>query len=266
MFANATPATGTLPMVLVGCLVWLPLGIWVISLVQWAIQGEMDAVLAFFAICATLGLGIACMFPPFPGLQPFLLAVVLVMTFGFPGARAAFQRHQLAMADIEAIERVYEHLQKDPDNLGARLRLARTLNTRGLRAMAISLAEHTLRDVPKRLFDDEFKMLAKWKVDSQPSGPVTCMDCNQRNEPAYVFCITCGAPFLLDHARGRWLGVKLARKLISIWAALVIPTVGIAMALRYFPGALVLPSALVLIAMAGAAIWIGFKREAKLRL
>lgn len=259
-------AVAPVPLIVIGCLVWLPVSIWVVAMVQWTIGGEVDVLTGLAGIGTALGLGVATMFPPIPGAQPFMLALVLLMIAVFPAAKTALDKHQLAMADIEQMERVYDLLGKDRVNIGAKLRLARALNTRGLRSIAIAVAEDVLQGLPRRFYEEDLRMLRQWKSDNtQPSGPIPCMECGHKNAPSVAFCQRCGSRFLVDYARGRWLGVNLARKLILIWAALVMPIAGMALTWRYLPPAFLPLSATLFVSLSFLVIWLAFRKPARVR-
>ena len=47
------------------------------------------------------------------------------------------------------------------------------------------------------------------------------------NEPGTLYCSRCRSKYLLDYAKGRWLGRRSVRRLISVWIAAVAGLVGV---------------------------------------
>ncbi len=217
-----------------GCLVWIPVCIWIVSLVHWMIQGDVDFVWGIVGVFVALLLGITTMLPPRPEMSPFLLAGVLITTVLFPVFRTSLTRRALEAVDIDAIEDAYEMLRLKPENHVVRFKFAKLLYKRGMRGSAMAFAEQALANLPASAFFEEHRMFESWKRSLQlgavPDKWLVCLECGERNDLGTFVCTKCHSEFLIDHIRGRWVGRNLARKLLSAWAALMLALIGIPLA------------------------------------
>jgi len=222
-----------------GCLVWIPVAFWVISLVHWMVQGEVEAGWGIVGIFVAMLLGFTTMLPPRPELGPFLFAGVVISSVLFPAFRNTLRKRALDAVDFEAAENAYEMLRIKPDNYVIRLKFAKMLYKRGLRGSAMILAEQSLPHLPQAGFFEEHRMFEGWKRSLQYGAPpeqyVVCLECGHRNPPATFVCESCQAEFLIDHLRGRWIGRNLGRKLLAAWASIMLALIGIPMAAVMLP-------------------------------
>ena len=62
-----------------------------------------------------------------------------------------------------------------------------------------------------------------------------CVECGTSNPPGELYCRKCGSKFLLDQAKGKWIGRAMVRKLMAVWVALMGVFVGIPLALAALP-------------------------------
>lgn len=218
-------------------LVWIPVGIWILSLAHWMITSEIDTISGMLGICLACAVGFLAVNPPHPALAPIFLLVAVVTVAVAPVARAAMNRAALQSIEVEAIERAYELLSTKPDNFGAKIRLARALWTKGIRSHAVAIADGALKSAPESLFNEELRQLAQWK-QAQARDPgitrIRCVDCGIPNEPGGMFCTRCGAPFLLDYAQGKWMKSGVLKRVTAGWIAAVaalvaIPSVAVAL-------------------------------------
>ncbi len=231
-----------------GCLVWIPVSIWVLSMVWWTIQGDVETGFGLLSIGVGITLGVLTVAPPVPSLSPLLFLLVVLTVIMFPFVRAQLTKHALAQIDIEEVESAYSQLQQRPDNLGAAMKLARVLHTRGMVGPAIAVAENALSGANPGLFREELRMVSVWKNhlrSSDPIQPLPCLRCGNENAPGTCFCASCGAPYLLDHAKGKWVGSGTATRLIASWLAAVLILAGIPMTAAALPP---LPSVLLIVA------------------
>lgn len=215
--------------VLMGCLVWVPIAIWVYSLISWAIMGEIDALFGVIGAFLGIVLGVAVMLQPKPEYQPYLVIAAFTLVIVFPYLRSIMQRRELAMIEIESIERAYEQLGERPDGFGPKIRIARLIHKRGLRGHAIILAEEALKPFPRSFVEDDLRQVKSWKAQSTPSDyrTLSCVECGKENPPGTLFCSRCHAPILLAYARGAWSGRRTARRLLAAWVASMAGLVGI---------------------------------------
>jgi len=73
-------------------------------------------------------------------------------------------------------------------------------------------------------------------LDARLFSPVRCAECHSSNDPGVLFCRQCGSAFLLDFVKGKVIGHRLGKKLVSTWIALIAVLIGI-------PAARLLPPA-----------------------
>jgi hypothetical protein len=225
-----------LPLVL-GTLVWIPVAIWTVSLIQWMITQDVDGLSGFFGVCLGIVLAILTFKPPEPIWSPICFAVVCLTVLLFPVVRAGIDKRALISIDLDTLAKAYRTLEERPDNLGARMKVARLVYNRGLNSHAVGLAERALKGLPESLFTDEYKLLATWRLAGGPGGirpqMLPCLECGLPNPPGELHCARCGAPFLLHHARGNWLGPNLARKVVSFWAGSMLVFAGLTLVNQY---------------------------------
>ncbi|GMU30139.1 MAG: hypothetical protein AMXMBFR19_04770 [Chthonomonadaceae bacterium] len=221
-----------------GCAIWVPLAVWIISLVHWMVTAEIDFVQGLVGIVVAGALGFLTVNPPHPSLPPlFVLAAVATIALA-PVVRVAINRSEMGSIEVEAIDRAYEQLAHKPDNLGAKFRLAKALYNKGIRAHAIEIAREALQGAPERLFTEELRMLEKWQEAErrEPTARrIRCVECGIPNFPGSMYCTTCGAPYLLDYAQGRWVKAGLVRRVTWAWLAAMFAVVGIPTAALTLP-------------------------------
>ncbi|MBX3114312.1 MAG: hypothetical protein KF836_07070 [Fimbriimonadaceae bacterium] len=204
-------------------LVWLPITAWVVCMVGWMIMDEVDTLFGIIAVCLAIGLGFATVKPPAPGLNwiPFL-AVCLTMAFYFP-VREGIRRWELIAIDIEQIRSCCERLALRPGDVYAIVKMSEILASRGRTLHAVQLLEGTIAGQPKNLFDDEWKMVAKWRMSlgAQTLAPGTaCPKCGRVNMPGQYLCSGCGSQHLLELARGGVAGFSQWRLAFFGWSLL----------------------------------------------
>jgi ribosomal protein L40E len=229
------------PEVLIGgCITWGFLLVWIISLVHWTIQGEVDAPFGILGIIVGLGLGIAVISPPAGAeyLTPIIAVAVAASVALYVPIRSAINRHELVAIDMEAIERAYRQLEERPNNVGAKFKIAKLVYGRGLHGHAITLADDALKTMPEDFFGEEHKLVDMWKrqgPDTASFRALPCVECGSSNPPGELYCKKCGSKFLLDQAKGRWVGRAMVRKLLAVWIALLGVFIGIPLALSALP-------------------------------
>jgi hypothetical protein len=241
--------------ILTGCFTWLAVAVMVVSLINWMIMGEIDVGSGVIGISAAMVLGFLSLNPPEPMLSPILMIAALATLVLAPLTRIMMNRSALSSLEVEAIGRAYEMLATKPDNFGAKIRLARSLYNKGIQAHAIAIAENALSTVPERLFPEEHRMLAQWRNQAHElESPVRirCIECGVPNFPGTVFCSSCGAPFLLDYAQGKWIKSSTVKRVVAGWAVALMALVGIPVAASSLPIYIAAPAILVLLIL---GIW-----------
>lgn len=249
--------------ILIGCLVWAPIALWVYSLISWTIMGEIDALFGIVGAFLGIALGVAIMLQPHPSLAPYLVASVFTLVLVFPYLRSVLTRRELAQIDIESIERAYEQLDERPDGFGPKMRIARLIYGRGLRGHAITLAEEALKPFPRSFVEDDLRQVRIWKATAIPDDfhPIRCLECGKENPSGTLFCLRCHSRILLRYARGSWSGKRSARRLLAAWIASMAGLVGIPLAGIALPP--VAASVVVTFLLAGSAIlvYLAFRPE-----
>ncbi len=213
-----------------GCLVWIPVSIWVIALVQWMIQGDIEVLFGLPGVVAGMALGALTLDPPNPALSPVFFATVVLTVFLFPVLRSTLSARELAQIDLDALERAYEALGQKPDNVGARLRIARIVASRGLPGHAAAIGDAALRGLTGAYYDGEARQIGLWRAQGAYPGAsrsIVCVECGASNPPGDLYCRYCRAPFLLHWAQGRWAVGGVAGKLVAGWIAAVAGIAGI---------------------------------------
>ncbi len=213
------------------CLVWIPVAIWVVMLVNWMIVGEIDGLMGVIGIGFMITLALMAVSPPAPGMGPFFLGAAILTLIATPITRFSMDRRALNSIDIETIERAYEMLRQRPDNYAAKLRLARALYNKGLIAHAVAIGEAALQPAPDIAFSEEKYMLKRWKgqltMVQNPTTNIRCINCGEFNEPGQIMCKKCGHAFLLSYAKGQFMKPSIARKLVACWLFAMMAMIGI---------------------------------------
>lgn len=247
-----------------GCLIWIPVAIWIVSLVHWMIMGDIDVGSGILGVCIAFALGFLGLNPPNPDLAPVFFLAALGTVILAPITRASMNRSQLTALEVEAIGRAYELLATKPDNMGAKFRLARSLYNKGIRAHAIAIGEDALKIAPERMFPEEFRLLKQWKErevgHKDTHERIRCFECGIPNFPGTIFCSHCGAPYLLDYAQGRWMKSKTVKRVIVTWIFAMLCLVGIPTSALSLPKFLAIPLIVLLMAL-GIVLLVSAFRE-----
>lgn len=245
-----------------GCLVWIPIAIWIISMVGWMITGEVETFFGILAIALGLMLGYLTSNPPVDSMAPlFFLMVVGTMVF-FPFLRHAIHRRELAALDLERLEDAYRGLNQNSRNPLPAFRLAEILWDRGLPGHAIAIADRALTGQQVDVFRDEIQVIKRWKAT--PLKPdayrsLACLRCRTLNPPGEFFCVKCGDDFLMDIARGAWLPRSVALKWLGGWILVVMLLAAVPAAAQLLPPALAVPVIVGALGLGGFAAYRGFR-------
>lgn len=250
----------------IACVAWIAIAVWIVSLIGWMIQGDVDGLFGFAGVCVALVLGYFSFMPPTEALRPFTAIAVVGTVIVFPFLRQALNQRALLAIDIEAMENTYEMLRAKPENHLQRFKLARLMYERGHIESALAIGAEALKGMPEKLFTDEHRMVGRWLRQNphvNPAATVPCIDCGHPNPASALTCERCGQPHLLDLARGRWVGRQFAKRLIAGWIAGILALAGIPLASQLAPAAAV---TIILLIMAGAGfvIWMAFREAPKL--
>ena len=243
---------------LLGCLIWAPLTIWILTLLHWLVGGDIDTGSGIVGILFGFGMGYTAIKPPIPVLSPISFCLVVGTVVFFPFLRASLDRRQLRNMDVEGVQRAYDALGQRPDNPFAKFKLAQSVYRLGMIGHGVALADSAMALIPERTAQEEYRLLKKWKAAGVPPEtlkPIECIECRNPCQPGWTHCRNCGAPFLLDRAKGRVLSIGHARQLIAIWAGLVLACLGIPVAMMLPPLAAI---AAIIVILAGAVGFVAF--------
>lgn len=236
-----------------GCVTWAFLIIWIVSMVHWMIQAEIDTAFGLVGIVLGIGLGVLAINPPAGNemITPLIMFAVIASVILFIPLRNVINQHELVAIDMDAIDRAYRQLEERPNNVGAKFKIAKLIYSRGLHGHAITLADEALKGMPADFFTEEHKTVDQWKRaghDTSTFRALPCIECGTSNPPGELYCSKCGSKYLLDQAKGRWIGRAMVRKLMAGWVALLGVFVGIPIS------ATALPPGPSLLAIAGLMI------------
>ncbi|MEQ1936349.1 MAG: tetratricopeptide repeat protein, partial [Fimbriimonadaceae bacterium] len=152
------------PTILIGCMVWLPVGIWTISMIQWMITGDVDPLVGILSIGIGLVLGGYTMMTKDTHLRPYFVIAAMSMVIFYPILNKLKNDRENSNLDLEIMERAYEQLGSNPKHLGAQFRIARTLQMKGHLEEAVALLRRTTEGLPKRLIEPEVRTLRQWEA------------------------------------------------------------------------------------------------------
>ena len=228
--------------ILLGCTVWIPLLLWITALVHWTITNEIEVVGGVLGIGAGLGLGVICLNPPVKAVQPVAYVTVYATVALFPFIRAGLNRRELKGVDLLALEKAYAVLGQRPGEAFGKFRLATAAWTLGMTGHAMRIAEVALADMDPKIYREEHMIVRGWHREQPPASAFVdyaCTDCGNPCPPGKTHCPRCGAPFLLDRARGKLFDPRFARRIVAAWAAGAIALAGVSWASTLPPAAAV---------------------------
>ncbi len=245
-----------------GCVAWIPLAVWIVSLAHWMITQDVDVVTGFLGIWVAIGLGYLVMNPPksVPIVSPITLVAILITVFMYPWARQTMISRELRSIDVDSLNKSYEALSMNPSNPLAKFKVAKQAYVLGMPGHALKIAEMALTQMPVQHFLPEHKTVKGWQAvvrKAEYFRAIDCLECGHSNPPGNIHCATCGSRFLLDRAKGRFMSKGLGKRLIASWISLVLVLAGIPAATA-LPGMFSLVVIILLLSAAGAALWIAF--------
>jgi hypothetical protein len=221
-----------------GCLVWLPVGVWVVALLQWTIQGDIDFISGLIGTLIGITLGLFTMMPPDPTLAPLFFSVAVATVMLFPVLQRGYNRRALHQIDIDQLARAYELVGGNAGNVGARLKIAQIVYHKGLVGHAVGIGDKCLEGVPKKVFWNEIRMVNGWRYSmtaNEERRAIACPDCGYSNLPGDVYCGRCNGPYLLRHLRSGSIGNAGFRRLVAGWLITVLFIAGVPAAARLLP-------------------------------
>jgi|GEM_PF-589909 len=245
-----------------GCLVWIPIAIWIITMVGWMVTGEIETIFGILAVALAVVMGYFTSNPPVDAMAPVLfIALVGTMVF-FPFLRLAVHRRELAILDIERLEEAYLALNQNSKNVSAAFKLAELLWEKGLPGHAIAIADVALTGVQIAHYRDEIQVVKRWKatpLKGDAYRTLSCPQCRTSNPPGNFFCAGCGGDFLMEYARGAWVPRSVALRWLSGWIVVVTLLVAVPVTAQTLPAGLAVPVILVAVGLGAYAAWRGFR-------
>ena len=243
-----------------GCFVWVFLAIWLYSLIVWTIQGDLEFPIAIVGCAVALALGYLTMNPPRPEFAPWIAIATAAPVVTYPFLSNAQRKKALIQIDVEDVERAYDALGHQPQNPALKFRLAKALYNRGLVHAALSIAEPALKELPRRHYMDEWRMVIGWRnhAGGKPPEVFGCLQCGYQNRPGTVFCQGCGGGLFMPHAEGKWVGKATMQKVLVVWFGLMLLIFGITaatMALEPVAAMIVIALMLALAAFGGITVF-----------
>lgn len=243
------------------CLAWVAIAIWVVGLIGWMIQGEVDVLFGVLAMAVGLMLGYFSLKPPIEIMRPFTAVAAVLTIIVFPILRKALNERALLAIDVDAVENAYEVLKHKPDNDMMRFKIGRLLVERGHLDTGLAVANEALKGMPEKVFTDEHRMVGRWRRNNPQvrlDTTTPCIECGHRNPPSALFCERCRHAYLVDIVRGRWVGRGFAKKVIGAWVAAILALAGIPAASALPPtGAIIVIAAIMIGAV--ALLWFAFR-------
>lgn len=248
--------------VLSSCLVWIPVGIMVLTLIQAMVMGEIELWAGGLGLLAALGLGIVGMKPPHPSMSPLILLAATATLIMVPILRTAWNKREVTQLIIENVESAYESLLQKPDNVGARLKLAKSLYEQGMVGHAVAIGEAAMQGLDLKLFADDHRMVRLWRQHPKmaPPSPLRCMRCSHVCSVELVLCPNCGHPFLLEYARG-WIRGSVFAKIAAAWIGAILVLIGVPAAATSLPPILAFILIPVLVGAAIVLLWRTFQGQ-----
>jgi hypothetical protein len=222
-----------------GLITWLPLCLWILCMIHWAIGGDIDVVAAILGIAVALVIGVVALRPPIEILTPIACCTAYITVCVYPIFTALSNKYELKKMDIEEVADGYRALGQSPENPLAKFKLAKAVYKNGYIGHAVAIADQAMAKIPRRVAEEEFRMLARWKragVPPETLRPLTCVECHSLCEPGWTHCRNCGAQFLLHRIRGQMLPGGLAQKLVAVWGGAVVLIIGLPIATSFSTG------------------------------
>lgn len=217
-----------------GCVAFIPVAVWVISMINWMIMGEIDGIFGTLSISVAIALGYFTAAPPRPELAPLFLLGILAMICLWPVIKSSADLRLNHVARLDELDRAYERLSLGKRDPGALFKLAAACHSLKMRGPAIVIAEEVLPKLDPKYFADQHRLYQEWKsIPPYPGmfAPTKCPNCRVENGPGLPFCPHCGEPQYLTIAERGWKPNSLTFRVLGAWMAgtavlVMIPVIG----------------------------------------
>ncbi|MBX3096053.1 MAG: hypothetical protein KF812_04260 [Fimbriimonadaceae bacterium] len=212
-----------------GCLIWIPIGIWILLLIRQMVDQYLSFLVGFIAMAVLVGLGWTVANIWHPILAWVVFTVVTAPLILLPIIVLLLHQRDIHAVEVEALESGYAMLGLQPTNTIAKFKVAEGAWNCGYQGHAIALADLALTGQKRDLFRWEIAAVERWKdqdLSANKWAELRCLRCNTGVAPGPAFCPSCGAPYLADHARGRLNPTLKGQKWVASWTAGALLVVG----------------------------------------
>ena len=238
---------------------WALAALWIVIAITTMIEAKLNVGQGGMVIFLALAFASAATMLPKYDLTVFLL--MILVSFIGPRASQSWNRREHMVIDAEVAQKNVQMLVFDPNNIGARMKLAETCYEAGLLPSAVEHLRLAL-SVSTRQFSPEKTLLKKWEqelVATETPSEIICPSCRIPNHPIALNCRHCGAPILYLLVAGFWLPPGMMLRVLKAWS--VVPIVALAsafVALGMAP-AIALPLEIVILTLGLLAFWKSLK-------
>lgn len=190
-----------------------PVVLWVMTLVSWMIQDELNPLEGALAIGMIVGL---CFMGIASRIEWVAYGLLVGMIGGgvmLPLIRRRLHESAHAKIDVETIAQCYRSLDSNYRNIGAKVQLSRMCYRRKLYGPAMALMAEVISEAGEAI-DSEKWTLSIWEKDhgrDLANHRIRCPKCLSWNAPSIRYCGHCGAAVLLLMSQGqlgRWVVLR----------------------------------------------------------
>lgn len=201
-----------------GFVMFIPVAVWVVSLIHWMIGGEVDSIVGTLGIFLALFLMGIAIRPPVQWLSPVIFVGMLLLAAVLPFVRRSMLERELRKMEMEKFERHVVALLERPDRTISRMEVARALRAWGYAGHALALAE-PIKAAPARMMDAEKREIRQWEASFQPQHDKTipCLRCGFGGDPSQLRCPRCQSSYVVMYLRRQVVMPELAKKLMLGW-------------------------------------------------
>lgn len=219
------------------CLVWIPLAIWIIAVIQWMIAAEIDVITGFVSLGVAFCLGYFTSNPPQPWIGHLFFFTSIATVCAFPFVRAGFTKRHLNAIDVDLMKESYELLRMKKNHSGAMLKMARILADKGHFGQAIPVADQALQGLPAAHFHIEIAEVKGWRTLVNPATvyKLYCAKCDAPSPAGTLFCPRCDHELLLDLISFHVMPAGKGRRLLTAWVILAALILIIPLATEFLP-------------------------------
>lgn len=237
-----------------GCLVWIPVAIWIYMAISWMLMGEAEIIPGVLCIMVAFSLGYFTSNPPTPMVGHILAATTALSLLAVPIVKHFTRTQMLQSIHGDQLQMYCDTLRQRP-NPGTEFRIAQALWDQGDTKRSIAIAHRVIPNMPVGIFGTEHREFQSWLMRSR-IDPNTllqetqgCARCGRRCSISAVICPGCGNEVVLSAAKGT--GAGLVRQILIGWSLVVglviaMPLIGVSL-----PAAISIPIIIAVLVGAG---------------